>query len=81
MDFFLSHTDSFYTPLTAALSIGKPHPTVKDHMRLLKQNSYLSKFSNSGTVYFITKENMQFWVTDFKAHILNENDRRRKPLS
>jgi len=39
-------------------------------MRLLKQNSYLSKFSDDGTVYHLTLENMEFWRTDFKNYVL-----------
>ena len=70
MDFFLSHTGLYFTPYTAALSMGKSPATIKDYMRLLKQNSYLSKFSDDGTVYFITLENMEFWRTDFKNHVL-----------
>ena len=50
---------------TASLSMNKPHYTIKDCMRLLKQNSYLTKLSDQGTVYHITKENMEFWHTDF----------------
>ena len=70
MDFFLAHAGLYFTPYTAALSMGKPHYTIKDYMRLLKQNSYLSKFSDDGTVYYITLENMEFWRTDFKNYIL-----------
>ena len=75
MDFFLSNASSYYTPLTASLSMEKPHTTVKDHMRLLKQNSYLSKLSESGSVYHITRENMEFWGVDFKKHVLSLTDR------
>lgn len=75
MDFFLSNPSSFYTPLTASLSMKKSHPTVKDHMRLLKQNFYLSKLSEAGTVYYITKENMEFWRTDFKNHVVSLTER------
>ncbi len=70
MDFFLQNPTSYYTPYTASLSMKKSHPTIKDCMRLLKQNSYLSKLSDDGTVYHITKENMEFWHTDFKSHVL-----------
>jgi len=70
MDFFLQNVTSYYTPYTASLSMEKPHYTIKDCMRLLKQNSYLTKLSDSGTVYHITKENIEFWHTDFKNHVL-----------
>jgi len=70
MDFFLKHAGLYFTPYTTALSMSKPHYTIKDYMRLLKQNSYLTKLSNDGTVYHITQENMEFWRTDFKNHVL-----------
>ena len=72
MDFFLSNVTSFYTPLTAALSMELPHPTVKDCMRLLYQSGYLTKLSPDGTAYHITKQNMQFWAIDFKNHIMGD---------
>lgn len=75
MDFFLSYPSLYHTSLTASLSMKKVHTTVKDHMRLLKQNSYLSKLSDSGSVYYITKENMEFWRVDFKNHVLSLTDR------
>ena len=71
MDFFLQHVTLYFTPYTVSLSMRKPPATIKDYMRLLKQNSYLSKFSDDGTVYHITKENMEFWRTDFTNHVLN----------
>lgn len=71
MEFFLSNAGLYFTPTAAALSMGKPLPTVKDCMRLLRQNNYLSKLSDNGTVYYITEENMEFWHTDFKAYILD----------
>ena len=71
MDFFLSHANLYFTPYTVALSMEKTPATIKDCMRLLKQNSYLSKLSNDGTVYFITHENMEFWHVDFKRHVLD----------
>jgi len=70
MDFFLSNPRIFFTPKTMALSMGKPHPTVKDCMNLLKRNSYLTKDKETESVYHITKENMEFWRTDFKNHVL-----------
>jgi len=70
MDFFLQHTALYFTPYTVSLSMKKSHATTKDYMRLLKQNSYLSKLSDDGTVYHITLENMEFWRTDFTNHVL-----------
>lgn len=74
MDFFLSNAGLYFTPRTAALSMEKPAATIKDCMRLLKQNQYLSKLSDDGTVHHITKENMEFWHTDFKRHILESHE-------
>lgn len=71
MDFFLEHAGLYFTPYTAALSMDRSHYTIKDYMRLLKQNSYLTKLSDDGTVYFITQENMEFWRTDFKNHVMH----------
>ena len=71
MDFFLQNITLYFTPYTTSLSMKKSHYTIKDCMRLLHQNSYLSKLSADGTVYHITKENMEFWHTDFKNHILS----------
>jgi len=71
MDFFLQNVTLYFTPYTAALSMKKSPATIKDCMRLLKQNSYLSKLSDDGTVYYITLENMEFWSTDFKTHVIS----------
>lgn len=71
MDFFLSHVELYFTPYTTALSMEKTPATIKDCMRLLKQNSYLSKLSDEGSVYHLTLENMEFWRVDFKRHILD----------
>jgi hypothetical protein len=71
MDFFLSHSELYFTPYTTALSMEKTPTTIKDCMRLLKQNSYLSKLSDEGSVYHLTLENMEFWHVDFKRHILD----------
>ena len=70
MDFYLTNPILFFTPLTTSLSMERSAPTIKDCMNLLRQNNYLSKLPHS-TVYFITRENMEFWRTDFKNHILN----------
>jgi len=70
MDFFLQNVTLYFTPLTAALSLEKPVSTISDCINLLKRNSYLSKISDDGTSYYITKENMEFWHTDFKKHVL-----------
>jgi len=69
MDFFLSYPDLYFTPRTAALSLQMSPPTVKDCMNILKQNFYLSKLSDDGTVYHITSQNMEFWRTDFTSHL------------
>ncbi len=81
MDFFLSNADHYFTPLTAALSMKKHPSTIKDIMRILKQNSYLSKLSDNGTVYHVTRENMEFWHTDYKNHILSPTPRQIKEWS
>lgn len=72
MDFFLHNATLYHTPTTAALSLEKPPTTIKSCMQLLHRNSYLSK--ETGTAYHITKENMEFWRTDFKNHILSEQE-------
>ncbi|QDI74087.1 hypothetical protein [Nitrosopumilus spindle-shaped virus] len=72
MDYFLSYPDLFHTAITTALYLEKSNDTVKNCMSLLLKNSYLSKKSESGHVYFITKENMEFWATDFRNHIINQ---------
>lgn len=71
MDFFLQNPTLYFTPTTTALSMEKPLATIKGCMNLLKSNSYLSKISDSQSTYHITKENMEFWVTDFKTHVLS----------
>jgi len=71
MDFFLSHSNLYFTPTTAALSMKKSVPTVKACMNLLKSNYYLSKISNDGSTYHITKENMEFYNIDFRNYVLN----------
>ena len=71
MDFYLQNSTLYFTPTTTALSMEKSIPTIKSCMNLLKSNSYLSKVSDSGTVYHITKENMEFWITDFRNNVMN----------
>jgi|APSaa5957512535_1039671.scaffolds.fasta_scaffold00674_17 hypothetical protein len=71
MDFFLQNPNLYFTPYTVSLSMKKSPATIKDCMRLLKQNFYLSKLSPDGTVYHITLENMEFWHTDFKNHVIS----------
>jgi len=78
MDFYLSYPTIYFTPTTTALSMEKSLFTVKACMNLLKLNSYLSKVSDSGSTYYITKENMEFWVTDFKNYVLNNTVTLRK---
>lgn len=70
MDFFLKNNGLYFTPLTASLSLKESHVSIKDCMNLLKANSYLSKLSDGGSVYFVSDSNMEFWHTDFKNHIL-----------
>ena len=74
MDLFLNDPTIYYTPTTAALSLDKPLSTIKSCMNLLKSNSYLTKVTETGSTYHITKENMEFWVTDFRNHILSEQE-------
>jgi len=71
MDFFLQNVTLYFTPLTTALSLEKPVSIISDCINLLRKNSYLSKVADDGTVYHVTKENMQFWHTDFKEHVLH----------
>lgn len=78
MDFFLNNVNLYFTPLTTALSINKSQSTIKDCMNLLKTNSYITKINNSGSVYHLTKENMEFWRTDFKTHVLALHKLRNK---
>jgi len=70
MDFFLQNVNLYFTPLTVSLSMEKQQHSVKACMNLLKRASYLSKISDNGTVYHITKENMGFYHADFKNHVL-----------
>lgn len=70
MDFFLTHVTLYHTPITTALSLERPITTIRTCMSLLNRNSYLSKISKLGTVYHVTKENMEFWRTDFKNYVL-----------
>ena len=72
MDFFLSNVTLYFTPRTAALCMERPLPTIKDCMNLLRRNSYLSKVTDDGTVYHITRENMEFWRVDFRNHVMME---------
>ena len=74
MDFFLQNVTLYFTPKTVSLSMSVSHSTIKDCMQLLKKNQYLSKESDGGSVYHITKENMEFWHTDFKNHVLTLAD-------
>jgi len=74
MDFYLQHFDCYFTPRTISLSLDKPQSTISDCINLLKKNSYLSKVTETGTAYHITVENMEFWRTDFKNHILSEHE-------
>ena len=78
MDFFLQHVTLHFTPLTTALSLEKPVSTISDCINLLRKNSYLSKITDDGIVYHVTKENMQFWHTDFKKHVLHLEELKRQ---
>lgn len=69
MDFFLQNPRLYFTPYTASLSMNRSHPTIKDCMRLLHRNSYLSKLSHDGSVYHMTLENMKFWRVGFKNYM------------
>lgn len=73
MDFFLKYPNLYFTPNTVALSMKLSINSVKACMNLLRKNSYLSKLENS-TVYHIKKDNMEFWVTDFRRHVLGSDD-------
>lgn len=70
MDFFLENPTLYFTPMTTALSMELSPDTVKNCMSLLFKNSYLTKTGVNSTHYHITKENMEFWRTDFKNHVL-----------
>ena len=70
MDFFLKHIYLYFTPTTTALSLDRSLNSIKPCMNLLRRNSYLSKMSDEGAAYYITKENMEFWITDFRNHVL-----------
>ncbi|QDI74004.1 hypothetical protein QIT55_gp18 [Nitrosopumilus spindle-shaped virus] len=74
MDYFLSYPDLYHTAMTVSLYLEKSSDSVKNCMSLLLKNSYLTKKLDSGHVYFITKENMEFWAIDFKNHILNQHE-------
>ncbi len=69
MDFFLKHSELYFTPKTVSLSMPRSLFSAKDQMQQLYKNSYLSKLSKDGTVYFITDENSEFWITDFKNYV------------
>lgn len=72
MDFFIGNPTLYFTPITAykSLDIDVSPDTVKNCMSLLSKNNYLTKDSLQGTAYHITKENMEFWITDFRNYIL-----------
>lgn len=72
MDFFIQNPTICFTPITVykSLDFDVTPDTVKNCMGLLYKNSYLTKDSLQGTTYHITKENMEFWVTDFRNYIL-----------
>lgn len=73
MEQFLHDPTIYYTPMTMHLTLGlniSSH-TVKACMSLLLKNSYLTKEGGNGTNHYcITKENMEFWITDFRNHVL-----------
>lgn len=73
MDFFLENVTLYFTPMTVYKSLENnvTSDTIKSCMSLLLKNSYLTKEDGIGTNHYnITKENMEFWVTDFKSHVL-----------
>ncbi len=76
MDFFIQNPTLYFTPITVFKSsdFDVSTFTVKHCMSLLHKNSYLTKDSLQGTAYHITKENMEFWVTDFRNYILAKEE-------
>lgn len=78
MDFFLENPTLYFTSMTACKSMnGKTSPDmIKNCMNLLLKNSYLTKEDGIMTHHYnITKENMEFWVTDFKRYVLHEEEK------
>lgn len=67
-DLFLDNPSIYFTPMTVSKTLKISPNTTKANMRLLLSNSYLTK--DDGNNYSITKENMEFWVTDFRNHVL-----------
>lgn len=78
MDYFLSYPKLYHTPQTVSLFLEKSNDTIKNCMSLLLKNSYLSKISETSSVYFITSANMEFWRNDFKNHILQQCELKKK---
>lgn len=84
MDLFLENPTIYFTPMTTHLSLNLDisPDTVKNMMSLLLKNSYLTKEGGPRTNHYrITKENMEFWVTDFRNHVLDlEKSKQSKKL-
>jgi len=81
---FLQDPTIYYTPMTMYLSMNTKCAcdTIKNCMQLLLKNSYLTKEGGSGTNYYcITKENIEFWVTDFRRHVLELEESKKKPIT
>lgn len=79
MDFFLKHPALYFTPMTVYKSIhlNVTPDTIKNCMNLLLRNNYLTKENGAGTNHYnITKENMEFWVNDFRRYILAQEELR-----
>jgi len=75
MDFFLTNPTLYFTPMTVykSIGLGVSPDTIKNCMNLLLKNSYLTKENGKGTNHYcITKENMEFWITDFRRYILEK---------
>ncbi|MCJ8306738.1 MAG: hypothetical protein HRU07_06790 [Nitrosopumilus sp.] len=82
MDFFIDNVTLYFTPMTAykSLDVDVTPDTVKSCMNLLLKNSYLTKEGGKRTNYYsITKENMEFWVTDFRKYVL-ELEKLKQPF-
>ena len=77
MDFFIQNPTLYFTPMTAykSLDLGVSPDTVKNCMNILLKNSYLTKEDGISTNHYsITKENMEFWITDFRNYILAKEE-------
>lgn len=84
MDFFFENFTLYFTPMTVykSMKIDVNPNTIKSCMSLLLKNSYLTKEGGNGTNHYnITKENQEFFVTDFRNHVEeleNQKDSQKK---